>query len=99
MPDHVHMLVRKHPSVCTADLLRVVKSKTSGWLKDEALVPRGFAWQRGYGAFSISEDRVPRVRNYINNQARHHRRSDFKEEFIGFLVRHKVKYDPRYIWD
>jgi REP element-mobilizing transposase RayT len=99
MPDHVHMLVRKHPSVSTADLLRIVKSKTSAWAKDELSVSRHFAWQRGYGAFSISEDRVRGVRSYINNQAKHHKKLTFQEEYLGFLERHKVKYDPRYIWD
>ena len=97
--DHVHLLVRLHPSVSTADLMRVVKSKASGWLKDEVGASRSFAWQRGYGAFSVSEDRVERVAAYIENQETHHRRMTFQEEFIEFLERHKIKYEPRYVWD
>ena len=95
----MHLLVRLHPSVSTADLMRVVKSRASGWLKDEVGASRSFAWQRGYGAFSVSEDRVERVAAYIENQETHHRRMTFQEEFIEFLERHKIEYEPRYVWD
>lgn len=98
MPDHVHYLIRLHQSVALDDILRVVKSKTTGWLKAQVSVERRFAWQRGYGAFSISEDRVERVKSYIRNQDKHHRVKTFQEEFIEFLERHHIDYDPRDIW-
>jgi putative transposase len=58
-----------------------------------------FAWQRGYGIFTVSESNAPAVKAYIQNQAEHHRRLTFQEEFLAFLERHAIEYDPRYLWD
>jgi REP element-mobilizing transposase RayT len=60
---------------------------------------RGFAWQDGYGAFSVSKSNLPEVTAYIQNQREHHRIKTFQEEFLAFLVRHGVEYDERYLWD
>jgi len=58
-----------------------------------------FAWQPGYGAFSVSKSNVPGVLNYIGNQEAHHRRATFQEEFINFLRAHEIEFDERYVWD
>ena len=70
----------------------------SKWMKTDAGVPV-FAWQAGYGAFSIGESQASQVIAYIQKQAEHHRKMSFQEEFRRFLERYKVAYDERYVWD
>ena len=95
--DHVHMLVNLPPTVAVADALRFIKSNSSGRVHDKW--PRkAFAWQPGYGAFSVSKSNVPGVMKYIENQPAHHRRVSFKEEFVAFLRAHEIEYDERYLW-
>jgi hypothetical protein len=60
---------------------------------------RSFAWQSGYGAFTVSQSQIERVQRYIANQQKHHQRVSFKEEFIALLEAHGVEYDERYLWD
>jgi len=59
----------------------------------------GFHWQNGYGAFSVSQSQVARVRAYIENQVEHHRTVTFQDEFRQFLKRYRIAYDERYVWD
>jgi hypothetical protein len=59
----------------------------------------GFAWQEGYGVFSVSESNMEQVRRYIENQSKHHQALSFEDEFIGFLEKHGIDYDPQRIWD
>lgn len=98
IPDHVHLLVSLHPTVAVANLLRVLKTNSSSWAHD-TLGFAEFGWQDGYGAFSVSKSAVDQVRAYIANQEEHHRRKTFEEEFIEFLDRHGVEYDPKYVFD
>jgi putative transposase len=58
----------------------------------------GFEWQEGYGAFSIGWAQVDTTLAYIAGQEEHHRKHDFQEEFIAFLKKHRIEYDPRYVW-
>jgi CRISPR/Cas system-associated protein Cas5 (RAMP superfamily) len=76
-----------------------VKANSSRWVHESFPKRRAFAWQEGYGAFSVSKSDEKRVIEYIRNQEHHHRRRDFKEEFREFLDRYEVEYDERYIWD
>ena len=94
--NHVHMLVSLPPSVSIADALRFIKANSSGWVREKWKKP--FAWQLGYGAFSVSKSNVPGVLKYIANQEAHHRQVAFKDEFVDFLRKHEVDYDERYIW-
>ena len=95
--DHVHMLIGLPPVISISEALRFIKSNSSGWVHEKW--PRmPFAWQLGYGAFSVSKSNVPEVLKYIRNQEAHHRKTAFKEEFVEFLVRHEIEYDERYIW-
>ena len=57
-----------------------------------------FAWQQGYGAFSVSRSNVDDVVRYIANQQEHHRKKTFQEEYVELLVRHGIEYDERYLW-
>ena len=96
--DHVHMLVGLRATHCLADVLREIKRPSSQWVH-ETLGVAEFAWQEGYGAFTVSESNVEQVRCYIANQREHHRHKTFQEEFVEFLKVYGVPYDERYIWD
>ncbi len=99
VPDHVHILTKFRADVSVAQMLRLIKANSSKWVNDKPGRRSRFAWQSGYGAFTVSESQVPDVRNYIRNQPRHHNKTTFKEEFIALLERHGIEYDERYIWD
>ena len=94
MPDHVHLLVRLKPVVSLPDLLRSVKANSSGWVHERSDSPSGFAWQEGYGAFTVSESLAETVCRYIGQQERHHRRWSFEKEWIGLLEKHGIEFDP-----
>lgn len=96
--DHVHMLVSLPPVVSIADALRFIKSNSSGWMHNK-WPKTPFAWQFGYGAFSVSKSNVPAVLKYIAKQEEHHRKRTFKDEFLDLLRKHEIDYDERYIWD
>ena len=94
--DHVHMLIRIRPSHSVSEVARVVKTNSSGWAHEKGY--KEFAWQAGYGVFSVSESAIPSVTDYIANQEEHHKTKSFQEEFIAFLKKNNVEYDERYIW-
>ena len=96
--DHVHLLARFPASKAVSDLLRDLKSDSSGWLNRERPQDR-FAWQTGYGAFTVSQSQVGTVRRYIRGQEEHHRQRSFKEELVGLLKKHEIEHDEKYLWD
>ena len=96
--DHVHVLLRLPPDVSMAEALRVMKANSSRWVHQRWPRRRAFAWQAGYGAFSVSESNVPAIVKYISNQEAHHRKISYQEEFLQFLKRHSIAYDERYLW-
>jgi REP element-mobilizing transposase RayT len=98
MPDHVHMLVSLPPTLAIAVLVREVKAKSSRWVHERWPEQRAFAWQGGYGAFSVSHSAAPQVERYINEQEEHHRNLSFEEEFRALLKRHEIEFDERYLW-
>ncbi len=99
MPDHLHLLTLFPPKVAVSDALRVIKSNSSGWVREEQAIGRAFGWQDGYAAFSVSKSLVDPVIKYIRDQKRHHQKSDFKQELLGLLAKNEVEFDERYIWD
>jgi len=94
--DHVHMLISLPPNVSTSDGLRFIKANSSGWMRERW--KRVFAWQLGYGAFSVSKSNAPTVLKYIAAQEVHHKRVTFKDEFEALLRRHEIDFDKRYMW-
>ncbi len=96
--DHVHALfvISKNHSI--ANIVWEIKRSSSKWVKTQGTGLGKFHWQEGYGAFSVSESHVERVQQYILNQAVHHRKRTFQEEFRGFLRKYHVDYDERYVW-
>jgi putative transposase len=95
--DHVHMLIRIRPVQAAAEIARVLKTNSSRWVREKWNMQ--FAWQTGYGAFSVSESNVPAVSRYIATQEEHHKKRTFQEEYAAFLKKNKIEYDERYIWD
>src|SRR5262249_38671815 len=99
MPDHIHILARLRQDAALSDVLRAIKANSSSWIHDTFPELSSFAWQSGYGAFTVSDSQCPRVRHYIERQEEHHRRQTFQEEFVAFLKAHGIEYDEQYLWD
>ena len=95
--DHVHLLIGIRATHCLADILRDIKHASSEWVHRTIGVKK-FAWQDGYGAFSVGASQIASVSEYIANQIEHHRKRTFEEEYVAFLERYRVEYDKRYIW-
>jgi REP element-mobilizing transposase RayT len=95
--DHVHLLVGLKPTHTLADVLRILKGDSSKWIHEE-LGQRDFAWQEGYGAFTVSKSDVDAVRRYVRDQEEHHRKRSFQEEYRALLERHGIEFDERYLW-
>jgi len=99
MPDHLHALVSLKSDVSMAKATRKCKSLSSGWIHETFPGNDAFAWQSGYGAFSVSQSNADEVTAYIERQTDHHRTMTFQDEFVAFLKRYNVPYDPARIWD
>lgn len=97
--DHVHVLLNLARVKTIAEVVEELKTSTSKWIKTKGPDFRGFHWQAGYGAFSVSQSNVEDVVEYIRRQKEHHRGRSFQDEFQALLQRHKVPYDQRYVWD
>jgi putative transposase len=95
--DHVHLLLRIRPVHSSAEIARVVKANSSKWTREKW--SREFAWQTGYGVFSVSESNVAVVTKYIAGQEEHHKKHSFQEEYVAFLKKNHVEYDEKYIWN
>ena len=95
--DHVHLLVGLKPVHRLSDVMRELKSESSGWIHRELRLT-GFAWQEGYGAFSVGAPELEVARAYVLNQEAHHRKKTFQEEYLMMLQRGLVGYDDRYLW-
>jgi putative transposase len=98
MPDHVHLLVSLGRAISVADIVRLIKTNSSGWFHDELRL-REFQWQTGYGAFAVSYSAIDRVKEYFTNQSEHHRVRSYQDEFREMLRRHGIEWDERYVWD
>lgn len=95
MEDHIHLLFRLPPTMTLAEAVALVKSNSSKWIKDQG---KKFAWQEGYGAFSVSSSKIATVIRYIDNQEAHHRKVSFEDEYISLLKKHGVEFDPKYVF-
>jgi putative transposase len=97
--DHVHMLLGIPPTVAVSEALKRIKGGSSGWIKHSGAGCRGFGWQDGYGAFTVSKSQESEVRDYIRKQRHHHRIKTFLEEYRALLDRHEISYNERYLLD
>ena len=97
--DHIHLLINA-PLVCSIPkLVQYIKAGSSKWINQEKLLPNKFAWQEGYGAFSVSTSLAPNVQKYIQNQEEHHRSKSFKDEYIALLKAHGISFKMEYVFD
>jgi putative transposase len=97
--DHVHLAVRLSRTTTIAGLIEELKTSSSKWLKMQRPELRRFAWQRGYGAFSVGQNELEDLVTYIANQEEHHKVRTFQEEYLALLKKYGVQYDERYVWD
>ena len=97
--DHVHILCLLSRKFAIMNLIEEAKTETSKWLKKQSTDLSNFAWQGGYGAFSVSESNIPQVKKYVANQEQHHKRITFQDEFRELCKRHGIELDERYAWD
>lgn len=97
--DHIHLLVTLRQVLPIADFMRDLKAGTSGWVHDTFPERSTFAWQAGYGAFTVSHSGVESVKRYIANQEEHHRKQAFEDEFREFLRLHEIEFEEKYLWD
>ena len=95
--DHVHLLAGFRATHRLADVMRELKSVSSAWVHDEIKL-RTFAWQEGYGAFTVSPSQRETARAYIMDQASHHRTHTFREEYLELLKRTGAAFDERYVF-
>lgn len=97
--DHIHILFAQSKTHALAKVVEQVKSASSNWIKNQPAWYCDFAWQAGYGAFSVSPMHLDAVREYIRNQSAHHHQEDFQTEFRRFCEKNGKPLDERYAWD
>ncbi len=95
--DHVHLAVRLAPTKTSADVVSEVKTASSKWMKTQGVAD--FAWQRGYGVFSVSPADLDALTRYIDTQRTHHAKRSFQDEMRAFFEKYHVSFDERYVWD
>ncbi len=96
--DHIHALVLASPTHAPSQIAQFLKGDSSKWIHDELPNLHDFAWQDGYGAFTVSKSHLRDVIGYIQDQREHHRKRTFQEEYKDFLDKHGIDYDERYLW-
>jgi REP element-mobilizing transposase RayT len=96
--DHLHALVIAPPTHSPSQIAQYLKGDSSKWIHKEFPTLRNFAWQDGYGVFTVSKSNIPGTLDYIKNQREHHRTKSFQEEYLEFLGKFEIDYDERYVW-
>jgi REP element-mobilizing transposase RayT len=96
--DHIHALVMAPPILSPSQIAQCLKGDSSKWIHETFTELRDFAWQEGYGAFTVSKSNLESVVSYIQKQREHHRQRSFQEEYLDFLQKHDIEYDERYVW-
>jgi REP element-mobilizing transposase RayT len=97
--DHVHLLLKTHPSFAISDTVKLIKGNSSRWINKNGKISARFEWQRGYGVFSVRESMSDIVKRYIGNQETHHQRQSFEDEYFEILRKHKIQFDEQYVID
>ncbi|PWS29517.1 IS200/IS605 family transposase [Pedobacter yonginense] len=98
VPDHLHMFIGLNPNQSISDLMRLVKGDSSEFVNAQGFTKHKFRWQEGYGAFSNSHSQIDAVVRYILNQKQHHKKKNFKTEYLAILRDNKIKYDEKYVF-
>jgi REP element-mobilizing transposase RayT len=98
IPDHVHALISMNPKQSPSDLMYHLKRCSSIWINQSNLVKGKFAWQEGFGAFTLGKSQLHQKIEYIKNQKEHHSKSSFIEEYLEFLKEYEVEFDEKFIF-
>ena len=99
MEDHIHILLGFKPDCNISDLVRDLKSVSSKHINDNQWIAGKFAWQSGYGGFTVSRSQRDSVYHYIENQEKHHEHKSFRQEFLELLEAHGITYDEKYVFE
>ncbi len=94
--NHIHILVALSRTITVSKLIADIKANSSRWLKNKENKLKNFAWQNGYGVFSIGQSGFLHCVSYIKNQKKHHKTLSFEEELKLFFKKYSVTYDERY---
>jgi putative transposase len=94
--NHVHILLSLPAAIPLAKVMQLLKGGSSKWMNESG--DGNFAWQEGYGAFTVGISQQAATAAYINSQEEHHRKRSFEDEFLAFLKKHGIDYDPKYVW-
>lgn len=97
--NHVHALTMAKPVHSPSQIAQWLKGESSKWIHETFPGLSAFAWQDGYGVFSVSKSNVPEVIEYIKNQREHHKKQTFEDEYISLLKLHGIDYDDGYVFD
>jgi len=97
-PNHTHILIGLHPTISVSDITRDIKANSSKFINEKKWIVGRFNWQDGFGAFTYSKSQMDDVVRYILNQAEHHKKSTFKEEYLSLLKKIDLEYDEQYLF-
>lgn len=98
IPNHIHLLIGTKPTCILSDLVRDIKANSSKWINEKKFIAQRFEWQKGFGAFTVSQSQIPKIVNYIKKQEEHHQIRTFREEYVEFLNAYKIDFKPEYIF-
>ncbi len=97
-PDHTHIFIGLHPDISVSEMARLIKTNSSKWINNNKWSEFHFEWQQGFGAFTYSKSQINNVVNYILNQAEHHKKRSFKDEYIDLLKKFEIDYNEKYLF-
>ncbi|MCE9605219.1 MAG: IS200/IS605 family transposase [Planctomycetia bacterium] len=97
--DHVHLLLGIPPKLAVSDAVKYLKGGSSKWFHETFPQLLEFGWQDGYGAFTVGRSQIEATEEYIRGQRDHHRVQTFEEEYLAFLRKHELSFDPRHVFD
>lgn len=97
--NHIHVLIMAKPKIAPSQIVQWLKGESSKWIHETFPELHDFAWQDGFGVFSVSKSNVPDVVEYIRTQREHHAKQTFADEYVSMLRLHGIDYDDRYLFD
>ncbi len=97
--NHIHFLIGMKPSCCLSDLVREIKKTSNKFIKEKKFTPYNFQWQEGFGAFSYSHSQLTDVIQYIENQKEHHKKRNFRDEYLAYLKAFDIEFKDEYLFN
>ena len=96
--NHLHIVTHIHPIVAVAQLVKDIKLASGSFIKSEKIFPAFAGWQDGYGAFTYSISAKDNLIEYVKNQEAHHKKTSFRDEYIGLLKEHGIEFEEEYLF-